>query len=328
MTPEEQLWALSSSQAGLLTVRQTLAVGLTRHQIAGLVKRGTLRRLGYGILAVCGSPRTRKQDLFLGVLLASNRSGGDEITGAICGPTAGYLWGLLERGGQEIHVVSTRRVRDREDYRFHFTTRLPERDVVTLDGVQVTDPIRTFLDLCHARPHAAIYIFKRGLRKKLFTVEEVGARIEEESRQGREGLCVARMVIASTSSTAARAKSAKEDHYFELLVDLGYPPPLRNFKVRGSYGYDWEIDLYYAERHKGFEVSPYDTHMDPLVDTRDSRKGLDLRAMGIEIISIADGITDAEFRRQVRAILGPPGDFPRAEEPPYAAKSDEESESS
>ena len=59
--------------------------------------------------------------------------------------------------------------------------------------------------------------------------------------------------------------------------------------------------------------SPYDTHMEPNVNTRDGRKRFDLRGLGIEILTITDGISDEDFSRQVLAILGPPEEFPRLE---------------
>jgi hypothetical protein len=251
----------------------------------------------------------------LGVLLAANRSGGSEITGAVCGPTAGFLLGLLGRDEPTIHVVSTRRISGRKGYRFHLTTRLPARDVVELNGLRVTDPIRTFLDLCDVFPHLSVYMLKRGLRLGLFTRQDVHERIEEESRQGRAGLCAAREALERTDPTAGKARSAREDHYFELLVEMGYPPPERNYKIKGPLGIEWEVDLYYPHRSKGFEISPYDTHMDPVVNTRDGKKVLDLSAAGIQIVTITDGISDAEFKMQARRILGPPEDFPRLEKP-------------
>jgi hypothetical protein len=127
---------------------------------------------------------------------------------------------------------------------------------------------------------------------------------------------VARVIVESTDPTAPEAKSGTEDHYFDLLVEMGYPPPERNYKVRGSYGFDWEIDLYYPPTQQGFERSPYDTHMSPEANSRDGHKILDLSAMGLQIITITDGVSDADFCRQARKILGPPEAFPR-EMPPF-----------
>ena len=280
MDPEEALWAEMQSHHGLTTVRTALSLDVSRHEIAQLVKRGRLWRPAYGILAATGAPKTREQALVLGVLIASNRSGGAEVTAAVSRPTAGFLWGLMVRDEPTIYVTSTRKISPRKGYRFHLTSRLPNRDIVELHGVKVTDPIRTFLDLCHSNPHAATYLYKRGLRLGLFTPEGVMERIEEESRQGREGLRLARGIVARTDPTATDAKSGGEDRYFNLLVSFGYPPPQRNIKVRGALGVLWEIDLYYAQVRKGFDYSPYDTHMNPTAHTQDGRKDLDLRARG------------------------------------------------
>ena len=313
MSNEERFWSLMAEQKGLGTNRQAQACGIPRHRLRLFMKQGLLRRREYGILEAAGAPKTREQDLVLGVLIASNRSGGSDITSAIAGPTAAYLWGLKEKDDPTIHVVTTRKIGPRDGYRFHWTTRLTPPEVAVIDGINVTDPIRTYFDLCRLFPYSASFFLKKGMRKDLFTRDGVERRLTEESRQGRGGLTSVREALERTDVTADRAKSAKEDHYFELLVRLGYPPPERNFKVRGTYGHEWEIDLYYPQIRLGFEVSPYDTHMDPTVNTRDGRKRLDLRTLGIEILTITDGISDADFERQARAILGPPDEFPLLE---------------
>jgi len=310
MTPEEKFWNLMAKQHGLGTVRQAELCGIPKHRIKLLVKRGQLSRREYGILQASGAPRTRQQNLVLGTLIAANRSGGPEVTSAVCGPTAAFLWGLYERDDPTIHVVTTRKIGARQGYRFHWTTRLTSPEIVVRSGVQVTDPIRTYFDLCRMAPRSSLFLLKKGMRKDLFDREGLEERIAVESRQGRGGLVGAREALERVSNTAGDAKSRKEDHYFDLLVRMGYPPPLRNFRIKGSYGHDWEVDLYYPQIRFGFEISPYDTHMEPTVHTRDGVKRLDLRALGIEILTITDGISDADFERQVRAILGPPEAFP------------------
>jgi hypothetical protein len=310
MSNEERFWALVAEQKGLGTNRQAQQCGVPRHRLRLFMKQGLLRRREHGILQVTGAPRTREQDLVLGVLIASNRSGGTEVTSAIAGPTAAHLWGLQEKDEPTIHVVTTRKIGSRAGYRFHWSTRLTDAEVAVIDGIMVTDPIRTFFDLCRMFPYSSTFFLKKGMRKDLFTRADVERRLAEESRQGRGGLSSVRNALVRTDPTADRAKSFKEDHYFDLLVRLGYPPPERNVKVRGTYGHEWEIDLYYPQTRLGFEISPYDTHMEPAVNSRDGRKRLDLRTLGIEILTITDGISDADFERQVRAILGPPEEFP------------------
>jgi hypothetical protein len=212
---------------------------------------------------------------------------------------------------EPIHVVTTRRIAPKQGFSFHFSSRLPEDELVVVDGLVMTDPLRTYVDMCDSEPHRALSIYRRALRKGLFTPEAAADRLAHESRQGRQGLVAAREALLSTHPEAARARSALEDRYADLLVAAGYPPPERNVKVTGTLGFDWEVDLLYrlATRCAGFEISPVATHSDPEIVRRDQKKIADLKSVGVDIIPIGDDISDGEFLRLARAILGPPGGF-------------------
>jgi hypothetical protein len=134
-------------------------------------------------------------------------------------------------------------------------------------------------------------------------------RLDREARQGRSGVRRAREAVDSTLPDAARAFSAREDHYFDLLVSAGYPPPARNVDVAGSFGHPWKIDLYYSDRRFGIEISPVEHHSDPFAVKRDQRKIADLKAAGIDIFPVDDDLSDRDFLRLIRAALGPPEGF-------------------
>ncbi|MBA2725287.1 MAG: hypothetical protein H0U53_04790, partial [Actinobacteria bacterium] len=109
----------------------------------------------------------------------------------------------------------------------------------------------------------------------------------------------------------ARAKSQFEDRIFDRIVAFGYPPPQRNVKVAGSYGFDWEVDLYYPMHRKGIEVSPTGTH-GVESHNKDRRKELDLKVQGVEVVTVTEETGDAELDRALRALLGPPGSISAA----------------
>jgi hypothetical protein len=229
------------------------------------------------------------------------------IRAALCGPTAAQIMDLMEpRHDDEIHVLSTRRLDPRDGFVFHWSSRLPENELTTLDGFPCTDEIRTFIDMCDLEPHRSLSFYRRGLRKKLFIPESVRERINREARQGRGGICAARRALEATFDDAGRARSALEDRYFDLLVGAGYPTPERNVKIRGSFGHDWEVDLYYRRYKAAIEISPVGTHSDPLAVQRDQRKIADLTTLGIRVLPVGSDLSDSDFLRLVRRLLGPP----------------------
>lgn len=299
--------SLLSRQGGVGTIAQAQRLGVSKSQMRTFVRDGFFKRVAYGIVEVAGSPPSEEKRLWTGLMLASARSPDSSPAAALCGPTAAYLHDLSEEASPEIHVISTRRIDNGHDgYVFHRASRLPESEVVLTRGLPVTDPGRTFIDLAAIHPWRSISFLRRGLRKKLFSHEELLERVEMEARQGRAGITAARDALMKTHPDAAKAKSWLEDHFFDLLVNFGYPPPERNVKVRGSYGFDWEIDLYYRHLRKGIEISPSYTHSDVIILNRDRRKENDLRSLGIDIVTVTEETTDSEFRSVLAALLGPP----------------------
>jgi hypothetical protein len=297
-------WQLLESQHGVATVRQLLEAGLSRKRIESLVDRRFLKSECYGIVSVSGAPRTDRFHLMFGVLLGAKRDTSGFSSCAIWGPSAAIEHDLIEPRESDIHVISMRRLASKEGFVFRHTSRLEPSEIVKIDNIPFTDPIRTLIDMADLKPFGALSMYRRGLRKKVFTDAEVGERIWQESRQGRSGLVAVRRARAETDPSAAKAKSWLEDSFFDRIVGLGYPPPLRNAKVRGSFGFDWEIDLFYPPG-KGIEVSPSATHgVDNHV--KDRRKELDLKIKGIELVTVTEETTDRELQQALLALLGPP----------------------
>lgn len=277
-----------------------------------MLEQGVLQQVCYGIIRAAGSPQTREQAIQIGILLGTARRGDGPEAGA-CNLTAAVLHGMAEDREPLIHILTRRNLRHHEGYRFHYTSRLPVKELIRVKGLWCTDPCRTFLDLCGSSPRLAPWVFRRGLRNGVLDREGVTRRIEMEARQGRAGLVVAREIIDQTFESARRAKSGKEDRYHDYLVTAGYPPPQRNVKLPGSFGHPWEVDLYYPQVRAGLEISPYDIHGDPEVFLRDGRKRLDLEGQGIRIWAITEDLSFHDFVAVIRPLLGPPLDFPTAE---------------
>ncbi|MFP5297712.1 MAG: hypothetical protein ACLGHL_01835 [Actinomycetota bacterium] len=298
---------LLRKQAGVATVHQAYHLGVSRSRLRTLLRTGVLNQIAYGIVEAAGSPDTYEKKMWLGLMYGATRTLENERISAICGPTAAWMFDLIDERPAEIHIISTRRVDPpREGFIFHRTSRLPEAEIVDHKGFPVTDPVRTYLDMAALHPYRAVSLLRRGMRKKVLQHEAVLDRIEVEARQGRSGIAVARDAAMRTHPDAARAKSWLEDHFFDLLVSFGYPPPERNVKVPSSYGHDWEIDLFDRGRRKGIEISHSDIHSDPWVQRKDRRKENDLRIQGIEIATVTEETTDEEFYAIAVSLFGPP----------------------
>lgn len=305
---ERRYWSRLQEQAGVGTIWQAFECGLKEHHLRTLVSRGSLRRVCYGILAATGAPETYRFRCFMGLLIGGPRRDERGIRAALCRGTAAVHHDMIEPLPKiaPIEVLSTRRLVPRDGIRFHWTSRLPEDELVVKDGLTLTDGLRTFIDMCELQPYRSLRLYRRALRKKIFDEDAALERLKKESRQGRVGIVAARRAVLSTRPDAGRARSATEDRYADLLLDGGYPPPQRNAKVMGSFGFTWEIDLYYPSKRMGFEISPVATHSDPEIVKRDQRKIADLKSLGVDVVPIDDDLSDSDFLRLARLLLGPP----------------------
>lgn len=305
MHPENDLFDLLARQNGVGRTHQAQAMGVSNDRLKQMRRDGRLRGRGYGIVVAAGAPETEAFRRMLGVLIAGHGSKAGTIAG-IADLTAAVSHNMADGPAEPIHVVTTRRIQPRPGFIFHFTSRLPLDEILLIDGVPTTDPLRTWLDICDSTPWRGKSVFYRGLRNHLYTVDDAVSRIAKESRQGRGGLVVAREMAENATPGADRARSRKEEEVFNWILEEGLPLPERNVYVPSSFGYDWEIDLAYREgRPIAIEISLHGIHGDPAIYAKDVRKREDLERQGYKVLVVTDETTRSEFLKQLRRYLPP-----------------------
>lgn len=306
MDPEEKVSIECRQNHGPIRSKRTLELGMTPSMLRSAVRNHRLRRLSTGVLAAAGAPETRMFKISYGIQLAGAPKDGERITSAACFLTAAEMLGIwFEKDPQAtIHVLSTRFVPNRAGYRFHRTARLPDEEITQVEGLPCTDAVRTFLDVCCHAPRIAPWVYHQGLRKRLLDAVLVQERIDSESRRGRGGLVVARQICEMTDPSIRRTRSAREVEVFGWIKDAGPDLPARNVRMPSSFGWDWEIDLYYPEDRLGVEVSPYDIHGGPTTFHKDRLKEADLQLQGIRLVTVSDETDPGLFIHQLRVLLG------------------------
>lgn len=129
---------LSSRQLGLITREQSLKRGLSEDAIFRRVESGKWRQIYPGVYAVSGSPASWMQKQ-LGACLwaqgvASHRAGA-------------AVWGLEGFNETLVEVTTERRLRSGQIGLVIHRRVLDRRDRTTFNGIPVTTPSRTLLDL-------------------------------------------------------------------------------------------------------------------------------------------------------------------------------------
>jgi very-short-patch-repair endonuclease len=228
---------------------------------------GLYRRMEPGVYAISGSPTSQRQRL-VSVVFSFRR------LAAASHQTAAELWGMTTRSFSGIEVTTTRwdRVR-RPDVKVHESLDLLPRDVVELDGIPVTTPARTVVDLGASNKWIVESALEQGIRKGLFTLDEVDAFVRRVARRGRRGVGVIKPLLKARQRWDTTTESALEDEFRKLIADWGLPSPELQYEVRDELGIlVSRADFAYPEHRILIELDSEAHHMDRLAFRRDRSK--------------------------------------------------------
>jgi len=140
---DAQLAALAARQHGVVARRQLVELGLGRRAIGHRIDVGRLHPIHRGVYAVGHRPRTSEAAWMAAVLVAD---------GAVLSHrSAAALWGIRrnDRTAVEINVPNALRRRTRLEIH---QARLQTDEITTHNGIPVTTPARTLLDLAAVVP--------------------------------------------------------------------------------------------------------------------------------------------------------------------------------
>jgi hypothetical protein len=136
-------------------------------------------------------------------------------------------------------------------------------DVVIKDGIPVTSPTRTLIDLCAgltARERARAV--REGIRLQVFTALEV--RLAAARYRGRRGIAgLADQAEALEQLPIGRTRSDAEARALEVLDAAGLDTPLVNVRYDGE-----EADLSWPAQRAIVEIDGPQFHQDPAEDAR------------------------------------------------------------
>ncbi len=222
----------------MVSRRQLVALGLGKGGIENAVRRGYLHPVFRGVYAVGHRSLTRA-----GRWMAAVLAGGSGT--ALSHRSAGQAWGIVPRHDIEVEVTRRRKFRPRTGIRAHEST-LGGDEVLLLDGIPVTSPPRTLLDLAAIlRPRQLERAFDelevRGLTDAL-SLPDLLAR-----HPRRRGAVAIRALLAS-GEPGGITRHELEEGFVGLLDAHGLPRPRLNapLSLRGRF---FEVDcLWRRER--------------------------------------------------------------------------------
>lgn len=178
--------------------------------------------------------------------------------------------------------------------------RLGDGDFQVIDGMPVTTPLRTALDVACWYPRSvAVPTLDSLARATLFDAADVLALAERYP--GRRGIRIAR---ESLGLVDGGAQSPKETWLRLLLIEAGLPRPQTQIAVYDAFG---ELIAYLDMGWEGIKVAAeYDGQQhrtDRMQYAWDSRRREKLEELGWIVIRVLVGDQPADVIRRVRAAI-------------------------
>jgi very-short-patch-repair endonuclease len=274
-----EVWALVARQHGVVARRQLLDLGVTPKMIERRLASGRLHALWRGVYAV-GRPAVTRRGWWMAATLAC---GHDALLSHM---SAAELWGILETktGSEEgrnrpplIHVsVSETRVPRVAGIRVHRRRDLDESDRAERDGLPVTAPARTLIDLGNLlHPGGLEAAVNRA--DKLELIDPEALRKEVSDHGGMDGVKSLRRVLDRRTFTLT--DSELERRFLRLVRRAGLPEPKTQQRVIG-----FRVDFYWPDLRLIVETDGLRYHRTPQQQGRDRLRDQTLIAAGFIVL--------------------------------------------
>ena len=258
-------------QHGVISRAQLEGLGIDRGAIAWRLRRGRLHSVHRGVYAVGHSRLT-----FHGRLWAAVLACGGVRAGVLSHRSAAAVWELLPVAAGRVDVTTLRTCHSTAAIRVHRSRTLdPLDDVVHRDGLPLTTPMRTLVDLQDvATPGQLDRATHQAERLRLLDTAKLTTAVP--GRHSRR--------LRSTLDDLARTgpiliRSTLERRFLELVADVGLPRPLVNTRVLGI-----EVDFFWPAQRLIVETDGRETHLTVHAFEEDRRRDAALQAAGFRVV--------------------------------------------
>jgi hypothetical protein len=225
---ERMIASQFATQYGLISRDQALRAGASADAIFRRVAGGRWDRLYPGVFRIAGSPSSWRQAVLAACLARGKGTAGSHRTAA-------HLWKLppFDPGPIEITIPRSRRLGRMPGVVVHRVGPLPPADLTMLDGIPVTSPARTLIDLTAVASRESVEeALDDALRRGLVSVARLRWRLNELRGSGRRGIATIRDLIEARGGGEPVPKSVFETRLVRHLRAAGLPASVRQHEIR------------------------------------------------------------------------------------------------
>jgi hypothetical protein len=247
-TPLEKTVALARRQHGVISVKQLRDNGISPRQIRTRMARGEWARVVHGVYRIGASQATWEAQLQAHLLAAGSDAVASHRTAAVLHGLEGF-----HRATPEISIPRHRSYRH-PAVKVHRSNDLHLVSFETRDGLQVTSPVRTLLDLAGVVPPSKVHrALEDALRRDLVSWTGVTRCLVAHARHGRPGIAPLRSIVDKHRDEVVATESGFEFLVSCLLQEAGLPPPVPQHPVELA-GRAFRVDLAYPADKLAIEL--------------------------------------------------------------------------
>lgn len=293
--PGRVLARIATRQHGVVSRPQVAALGVDGGFVNRCLRDGRLHRIHAGVYAV-GHRHLIQEGRWMAAVLAAGE-------GAVLSHlSAALLWRLIDRADALMHVLLPGRgSRRRPGIRFHRCRNFRPEHRSERDGIPVTTPERTLLDIAGLLPPERLrYAVEAADRRRLLDAPSLAALCA--ASPGRRGTGALRRLALEQRGAVERTKSPPEALFLRLCIARGLPEPLVNARLHG-----YEVDFQWPAARLVVEIDSYTYHRAWAQRQRDLRRDAALQVRGHRVLRLTEdrlrGEADAVFA-EIAALLG------------------------
>ena len=261
-----EFWELVAQQHGVVSRRQLVGRGLSREAIAHRLRTRRLHEVHRGVYAV-GRPQLGRSGRWLAAVLACGE-------GALLSfRSAAALWGV-EAEARFTEVTIARPLRHRvPGVLAHRPVQLEDSDATVRNGIPLTSPIRTLIDLAAVLSPSRV---ERAVNRSdnLGLVDPVTLRKALDAGRRARGLAPLRAVLDHPAF--ALTDSELERRFLALVRKARLPKPKTGTRLNG-----FKVDFFWPELGLVVETDGLRYHRTPATQTRDARRDQAHTAAGL-----------------------------------------------
>ena len=299
---DARIEGLAARQHGLITRAQALRFGATPSMIRWRVRIQRWHVVHPNTYRIAGSPQTWHQRAMAACLyLGPPTTLSFRAAAALAGADG------FKRSRLEVTVTQHRNRSGKHRLIIHIPEEpIPEEDITTIDGIRVTKPARTLLDLATVEPEAVVArCLDDALRRRLVSIPFLERWLDDPRRRGHRGSRLLRRLVVERAVRGVTG-SPQESTFLQLVVERGLPTPALQYVVKDGETFVGRVDFAYPAKRVAIEVDGFRHHDTRSTFDAERARGNALGALGWLVLRVTaahlDRDPDAVIRWVERAL--------------------------